>query len=114
LDCGVRGYIGTLWAVENQDAVIAAKTFYDHVFSESVLAAFHKTIKAVDGTKSKDIYIYWGLHFTRFSVGTDIGKSKDRVRKELMTAAVHWAEKITHTKSDRDKEKLHKGVESHP
>ena len=71
LDCGVRGYIGTLWAIENQDAVTAAKTFYDHVFSDTVLVAFDKTIKAISETKSKDIYVYWGLHFTRLVTGTD-------------------------------------------
>jgi hypothetical protein len=99
LDCGVRGYVGTLWDIENQDAITAAKVFYDHLFSETVLTAFHKAIKAVDGTKAKDIYFYWGLHFTEFSSGTDLGQSKERVRRELMISAVRWAEKIKYTKS---------------
>lgn len=99
LDCGARGYIGTLWAIDNQAAVTAAKVFYDLIFSETVLAAFHKTIKALNTTNSRDIYVYWGLHFTKFCAGTDPEESKGRVRKELLHAATRWAEKITHTKS---------------
>ena len=99
LDCGVRGYVGTLWAVENQDAMIAAKVFYEHLFSEPVVAALHKAIKAIDGTNSTDIYFYWGLHFTKFSRGIDLAKSKERVRKGLIDDAVRWADKIKHTTS---------------
>jgi hypothetical protein len=98
-DCGVRGYIGTLWAIDNQDAVTAATIFYEHIFSETVLSAFHKAVKALNTTNSKDIYVYWGLHFTKLSAGTDPEESKGRIRKELLHAATGWAEKITHTKS---------------
>jgi hypothetical protein len=98
-DCGARGYIGTLWAIDNQDAVTAAKVFYEHVFSSTVLEAFHMTTKALKATNSKDIYLYWGLHFTKVFAGTDPEESRRRVRKELLHAATGWAEKITHTKS---------------
>jgi hypothetical protein len=98
-DCGARGYIGTLWAIDNQDAVTAARVFYEHVFSGTVLVAFHKTIKALNETNSRDIYVHWGLHFTRFSAGADLQESKGLIRKELLHAATGWAEKITNTKS---------------
>jgi hypothetical protein len=99
LDCGARGYIGTLWEIDNQDAVVAAKTFYEALVSGSVLTAFQKAIKAIEATESKDIYVYWGLHFTRFSPGLSPQESERRVRSELIYAADAWARKIKSTKS---------------
>jgi len=61
LACAARAYIGTLWAVENEAAVTAARVFYENVLTEPVLYAMHKANKALDKTNSKDIYIYWGL-----------------------------------------------------
>jgi hypothetical protein len=99
LDCGARGYVGTLWAIDNQDAVLAAEIFYEKLFSDTVLAALHHAIKAIEGTLSKNIYVYWGLHFTKFTPGLDSKASKRRVRKELMLSAVRWVEKIGSTQS---------------
>src|SRR5487761_590984 len=36
LASGARGYLGTLWAIDNRAAVIAAKTFYENLFSGSI------------------------------------------------------------------------------
>ena len=35
--CGARAYIGTLWEIENDAAVTAARTFYENLFSGTVL-----------------------------------------------------------------------------
>jgi len=99
LDCGARGYVGTLWAVDNQDAVLAAKTFYEKLFSDTVLAALHSAINAIEGTHSQNIYAYWGLHFTKFTPGLDFRASKQHVRKELMLSAIRWMEKISSSQS---------------
>jgi hypothetical protein len=80
LACGARGYVGTLWAIGNQAAVIGAQTFYENVFSGSVLAAFHKAVKAIDDTDSKNIYIYWGLHFTTLSPARSPDESESMAR----------------------------------
>jgi hypothetical protein len=99
LSCGARGYVGTLWDIENSAAVLAAKTFYANVFSEPILSAFHKAIKAIDHTDSKDIYLFWGLHFTSLSKGQSPENSRARVVKELLGASQQWARKIESTKS---------------
>jgi hypothetical protein len=96
---GARGYIGTLWAIENPDAVLAARTFYEKLFSGTALAALNGAIKAIEGTRSKDIYVYWGLHFTKFSTGSNSETSRRRVRAELMTSAIRWVQKIRSTQS---------------
>jgi hypothetical protein len=100
LDCGARGYVGTLWAVDNQDAVLAAKTFYEKLFSNTVLGALHSAIKVIEGTDSQNIYAYWGLHSTKFAPGLDSKASKLHVRKELMGSAIGWMEKIASTQSE--------------
>src|SRR5262249_48354382 len=99
LACGARGYIGTLWAIDNDAAVVAAKTFYEHLFSGPVLNAFHKALQAIAGTSSKNIYVYWGLHFTRLPAGKGIRQGHDGVRHELMYAVGLWVRKIESTKS---------------
>src|SRR6266478_6784825 len=99
LACGARGYIGTLWDVDNSAAVLAAKTFYANVFSEPVLTAFHKAVKAVDHTDSKDIYLYWGLHFTSLAQGRSAKNSRAQVVRELLRASEQWVRKIRSTKS---------------
>ncbi len=99
LSCGARGYIGTLWAIENEAAVRAAKTFYEALFSGSILEAFHKSVKSIDGTASKDVYIYWGLHFTTLSPAESFAKSKTEVEKELLRAVSVWERKIKSTKN---------------
>lgn len=99
LACGARGYIGTLWAIDNEAAVIAAKVFYENLFFGSVLSAFHKALKAIDATASKDIYIYWGLHFTTLSPGHSLMESQNEVQKELVRAVGRWIRKIRSTKN---------------
>jgi hypothetical protein len=99
LACGARGYIGTLWDIDNEAAVLAAKTFYQHVFSGSVLAAFHKAVRAIDSIASRDIYIYWGLHFSTLSPGQSFEASQNEVRKEFTIAIANWIRKIELTKS---------------
>ena len=99
LDCGARGYIGTLWAIDNEAAVLAAKRFYENVLSGSVLTAFHKAGKAIESTASKDIYLYWGLHFSTLSPGHSIEASQNEVCKECSLAIARWIRKIGSTKN---------------
>jgi hypothetical protein len=83
-----------LWAINNDDAVLGARTFYSNVFSGTVLAAFHEAVKAIKGTSSKDIYIYWGLHFTTLSPGRSAEDSRNEVIVELLRAAGGWRRQI--------------------
>jgi hypothetical protein len=99
LACGARGYIGTLWAIDNDAAVHAARTFYENLFSGSVLSAFCKAAKAIDETSSKGIYVYWGLHFTSLPPAQSPRRALNAVRKELMLAVESWVRKIESTKT---------------
>ncbi len=99
LACGARAYIGTLWAIDNDAAVVAARTFYENLFPGTVLSAFHKAAKAIDGTSSKGIYVYWGLHFTTLPPTVSPQRAQNEVRKELMRAIEIWVRKIESTKS---------------
>jgi hypothetical protein len=99
LACGARAYIGTLWAIDNDAAVTAARTFYENLFSGTVLSAFHKAAKAIDATSSKGIYVYWGLHFTSLPPAQSPQKALNEVRRELMHAVERWVRKIESTKT---------------
>jgi CHAT domain len=99
LACGARAYIGTLWNIDNDAAVLAARTFYENLFSGTVLSAFHKAAKAIDGTSSKGIYIYWGLPFATLPTGTGHERAQKEIRKELMRAVETWVRKIESTKN---------------
>ena len=100
LDCGARGYIGTLWAIDNQAAVVAAEVFYENLFRGTVLDAVHKAIKAIEATPSKNIYIFWGLHFSLLSPGRDIGASAVKIKQEIARSVMAWVRKIKTTKGE--------------
>lgn len=96
---GARGYIGTLWDIRNVDAVIGANTFYSNLFDNTVLHAFFEATKALKGTPSENIYIYWGLHFTTLGRGTSYEESRSKVFRELIRSFFSWVEKVRTTKS---------------
>jgi hypothetical protein len=100
LACGARGYIGTLWDIDNLAAVAAAQEFYENLVGGSVITAFHKAVKAIDNTPSKDIYIYWGLHFSVLASAESIEDSRSNVGEELLHTARAWIKKIERTQND--------------
>jgi hypothetical protein len=99
LDCGARGYIGTLWAVGNDAAVTAAKVFYENVFCGTVLGAVHNALKAIEGTPSENIYVYWGLHFSSLPSGNNVEASVAKIKNETARSVMAWTRKIRTTKS---------------
>ena len=90
LDSGARGYIGTLWAVENKVAKSVAETFYQHLFDNTVLNSLHKATQTTKGTNSHDIYIYWGLHFSTLKKVDSVEKSRLNITRCLMQAFYRW------------------------
>jgi hypothetical protein len=103
LACGARAYIGTLWEIDNDAAIIGARTFYENVFQGTILGAFNRAVKTIDGTQSKDIYIYWGLHFTTLSPGRTAAESRSEVLGELLQAVKGWRAQIASTTSAEGK-----------
>lgn len=102
ISSGARGYIGTLWAIENTAAVKVGKLFYSAVKNFSVMTSLFQGLQEIKSTGSEDIYVYWGLHFTSISSqGVSLENSRERVFKELMRAFVSW---IKHFRSLEDGE----------
>lgn len=102
ISSGARGYIGTLWAIGNEEAVKVGKLFYSNIKSSSVMTSLFKGLQEIKNTDSEDIYVYWGLHFTSISSeGVSLENSRERVFKELMRAFVSW---IKHIRSIGDGE----------
>lgn len=99
LDCGARGYIGTLWAIDNHAAVVAAEVFYENVFRGTVLGAVRKALKAIEATPSNNIYVFWGLHFSSIRPGSDIGVSAAKIKNEVARSVMAWIRKIKTTQS---------------
>ena len=112
LSCGARGYIGTLWAIDNQSAVLGARTFYDNASSDTVLGAIHKAIKAIAVAQSEDIYVYWGLHFTSLSPGHSAAASRDEVFRELLFSLGEWRTQIETSTSAEVKESATRALRS--
>ncbi len=83
LAVGVRGYIGTLWKVDNRVATEVAETFYSNLFDGTILEALQKGIEKCQGTDYESIYIYWGLHFSSLQKGTTISKSRENVSNNI-------------------------------
>ena len=103
LSCGARGYIGTLWAIDNEGAVVGARAFYDSLFSSTVLSAFHRAVRAIDNTQSKNIYVFWGLHFSTISPAKNSQESRREVFAELARAFAGWREHIEGSNSAEGK-----------
>lgn len=95
ISSGARGYIGTLWGVENESAVKVGKLFYSTAKNSSVMTSLFQGLQEIKNTDSEDIYVYWGLHFTSISSqGVSLENSRERVFKELMRAFVSWVRHI--------------------
>jgi len=99
LEAGARGYIGTLWQVDNKVAVECAETFYRDAFSDSIMNGIHHAAKCATGSNSEDIYIFWGLHFTELKETDSLTSANHRVFKELYKAIHRWQEKVKTTSS---------------
>ncbi|PZU02774.1 MAG: hypothetical protein DI622_20910, partial [Chryseobacterium sp.] len=69
---GTRAYIGTLWNIGNPTARESAKIFYDNIFDKPFMENFHSMQNLITEHSDKNIYIFWGLHFSTLSRGIDV------------------------------------------
>ncbi|MFC6225634.1 CHAT domain-containing protein [Hymenobacter artigasi] len=90
LTAGTRGYIGTLWEVNNEVAKLSAEEFYKNVFKDTVANSLHKAIEKTKGTPSEDIYVYWGLHFSTLKKSCSIENSRLNIAEFLMKGFYRW------------------------
>lgn len=101
---GARGYVGTLWSVSNYAAVKAAKTFYSMISEHTIMTSLHKALMEIKDTDSKDIYLYWGLHFTSLvSSGVSLKQSRKNVFTKLVQSFMAYTRKAQETRSEEVK-----------
>ncbi len=93
---GCRGYIGTLWPIDNSIAKNSSLHFYDNFLSKGILGAFFEMCQQTHNTQDSDIYIYWGLHFSTIQKPQKTGRAK--VLNELSRSFSAYKRKYNKTK----------------
>ena len=83
----------------NVNAVRGAKTFYENAFDKPIIYAFHDALKAIDRSSDRNIYVFWGLHFSTLEKAKDINEGRQRTFNELVRSLFAWGKKIRTTKS---------------
>lgn len=91
---GSRGYIGTLREVENDEAVLFAKVFYNNTVDDNIINAYHLATVDFLKAKSDPIYIYWGLHFSTLSNVRPVENNKTNILKKLFENLHIWKRKL--------------------
>ena len=103
---GAKGYIGTLWNIDNEIARGSAEVFYGKVFQKPILFALHEAMKISKKTRDEDIYIYWGLHFTRLVPSIKLEASRLMTFRQLITSMEIWKRKLQKTKISKHKKTI--------
>lgn len=101
---GARGYIGTLWNINNNVAAKSAEKFYSELFNMSVLDALQFAIMETRGTKDEHIYIYWGLHLTCFKKQNNFEQNKRVLVSRILKSFHRWLERYEETTDDKIRE----------
>lgn len=90
---GVRGYIGTLWNINNDIAKSVAESFYASIDKKPILGSLYDSLCFTKDTKDENVYIVWGLHFSTLKVNKDSKDTKARILEFLMKSHSIWSEK---------------------
>ena len=103
---GARGYIGTLWNIDNTVATKSAEVFYNNIFNTTVLSSLHKALETSKNSRDENIYIYWGLHFTSIVPGVSTEASSLVVFSKIMDSLEMWKTKLEKTKIPEHKKTI--------
>ena len=101
-----RAYIGTLWKIDNTVAFKTAESFYNSLFDQSLLDALQVSSIHTHQTKDQNIYVFYGLHFTKFKQGISIEDSKRDVANRLLQSLETWKGNLSRSKDDSIKENI--------
>ena len=99
LSGGASGYIGTLWDVGNDVALSGAQAFYENVMGSTVIEALHQALDGIRHTADKNVYMFWGLHFSSIATGQSSSRSCAAVFRELVRSLFLWIRHVGDTKS---------------
>jgi hypothetical protein len=99
LAAGARAYVGTLWNIGNVTAGQAAKVFYKELFGGgNLLDACVAMNASIANQQYRDIYMFWGLHFSSIKPsGSQMG-AKQRTFNALYKSFLSWLHKYRTTK----------------
>lgn len=89
---GGRGYIGTLWDINNSIARKTAEDFYIKSDSLTIIDSLFESLIHSKGTSDENIYIFWGLPFSTISKGNSKAESFKNVLCKLSYSIGQWKE----------------------
>ena len=90
---GSRGYVGTMRTIPNAEAVLFAEKFYEQVFDNNIIDAFHSATAEHLKTSVEPNYIFWGLHFSGINNTKTSKENRSEVLKMLGTSFAVWNDK---------------------
>ncbi len=97
LAVGAKGYIGTLWAINNNVAKTSAELFYEDLFKGTILEAFHRMHQNSIGMKDENIFSFWGLHFSKVRSNDNKESSRKIVWLKMNKSLEIWKDKLENT-----------------
>lgn len=106
LNAGARGYVGTLWEVDEACAADMARAFYHSVDQSTIVNALKVVLENLRGTASEDIYIFWGLHSSKLQRGRTVSEGKSRIAALMMDSFYRWRNKEKLASSERLKKAI--------
>ncbi|MNY05534.1 hypothetical protein D3C86_1382570 [compost metagenome] len=103
---GSRAYIGTLWNINNSSARDAANMFYSEIFDKTFLENYYRMQNEITECSDKNVYIFWGLHFSTLQSGIDLEHSKRQILNRLKNAVFGWNENFLSTSNVKTKKTI--------
>ncbi|MFC7524153.1 hypothetical protein ACFQRK_09380 [Parapedobacter sp. GCM10030251] len=101
LASGCRGYIGTLTSINTDIATAFAMAFYDEVFNNNLILAFHKAGKH-QFAEEPSPYIFWGLHFSTIKNYRPVSYNARNIRSFLYRLRATLTEKLIRNEGSRE------------
>lgn len=111
LGVGARGYIGTLWNVDNSVARNTAESFYSSVFGSTILNALHGAFRHSTGSKDENIYVFWGLHFATIKEGKSVSESRVEIARKLMRSFYEWRRHIKGVTNEKTRDEINRLID---
>lgn len=108
---GARCYIGTLWAVKNEDAKTFAESFYEELNDQMISEVVFNSQKKLIGSESENTYIVWGLHFSTLKPGASIDENKIKIAKELLKSIYNWRSNLVNLPDGKIKNDINSRIQ---
>jgi hypothetical protein len=111
LSCGARGYVGTLWAIDESAAVAGAKALYRRAVNAPLIAAVQKANKRIAHTADRAVYAFWGLHSGNIPPAQDEAEGLNEVLNAATGEMFRYTSAIANAKSPEVRENAIRAVE---